>query len=135
MLENRKALLFQQGLLCVIIIRAISGEWRRGDSNPKRTSTEPIQLDNNSATEPNRQPSNGLSDKQHNTLPIQNNNSSEHQIGANMVHGLIDTSSDPGLVEIVAVWPGLTKPIKAAIKALIQSHIKEIKNDRENSKN
>ena len=100
---------------------APSEDWRRGDSNPKRTATEPLQLDNNSATEPNRQPSNGLSVEQHNTLPIQNNNSSEHQIGANMVHELSDTPSDPGLAEIVEVWSTLPEHVRQAIVTLVAS--------------
>ena len=109
---------FQNSNLC-------AGKWRRGDSNPKRTATKPLQLDNNSATEPNRQPSNGLSVEQHNTLPIQNNNSSEHQIGANMVHEITEAPSD--LAEIVQLWPELPEHIKAAIKALVQTHNTEIK--------
>ena len=103
--------------------RAERVEWRRGDSNPKHTDTEPLQLDNNSATEPNRQPSNGLSVEQHNTFSTQNNNSSEHQIGANMVHFLKDSD----LEQIVAIWSKLPEHIKAAIKALAQTHNTEIK--------
>ena len=92
-------------------------EWRRGDSNPKLADTEPLQLDNNSATELNRQPSNGISAEQHNTLPIQNNNNSEHQIGANMVHQNLPSD----LAEVVAVWPELAEHIKAAIKAWVKT--------------
>ncbi len=33
----------------------------------------------------------------------------------------------PDLAEIVAVWPELPEHIKAALKALIQTHITEIK--------
>jgi len=40
--------------------------------------------------------------------------------------GQIDTSElFPNLAEIVTVWPELPGPLKAAIKALIQTHIKE----------
>lgn len=35
--------------------------------------------------------------------------------------------SDPDLAEIVVVWLGLPEHIKAAIKALVQTHIKGIK--------
>ena len=104
---------------------SIGSKWRRGDSNPKRTATEPLQLDSNSTTEPNRQPSNELLASQHDTLPIQNNNSSEHQTGANMVHEITELPSD--LTEIVQLWSELPEHIKAAIKALIQTHNKEIK--------
>jgi hypothetical protein len=33
----------------------------------------------------------------------------------------------PDLAEVVAVWPGLPAYIRAAIKALIETHIKETK--------
>ncbi|MHC4703385.1 MAG: hypothetical protein ACYTFQ_22695 [Planctomycetota bacterium] len=42
--------------------------------------------------------------------------------------GEIDTSElPPDLVEIVAVWPQLPEHIKAAIKALVQTHIQGAK--------
>ena len=40
----------------------------------------------------------------------------------------IDTSELPSdLAEIVALWPSLPEHIKAAVKALVQTHITEIK--------
>jgi len=42
--------------------------------------------------------------------------------------GKIDTSElSPGLAEIVTIWPQLPKHIKAAIKALVQTHNTEKK--------
>ena len=84
-----------------------------GGFEPKTYRYRTPQLDNNSATEPNRQPSNGLLVKQHNTLPIQNNNSSKHQIGANMVHFFEDCD----LKQLITAWPELPEHIKAAIRA------------------
>jgi len=39
-----------------------------------------------------------------------------------MVRGVTEASTDPDLEEIVRIWPGLPEHIKAAIKALVQTH-------------
>ncbi len=96
-------------------------EWRRGDSNPKRSITEPLQLCDKTTTEPNIQPSEGLLAKQYDTLPIQNNNTSKHQTGANMVHEITNNQSDPMLCKIVEAWPELPDHIKLTIKTLVSS--------------
>jgi len=53
------------------------------------------------------------------------NRKSENQ---NLVSGLFSTlKNDPNLRLVVEKWSGLPEHIKAAIKALVQTHIKEKK--------
>ena len=94
-------------------------KWRRGDSNPKGATTEPLQLCDNSTTKPHIQPPKWLLAEQNDTLPIQKNNTSKHQTGANMVHELTDNSSDPMLCKIVEAWPELPDHIKQTIQTLV----------------
>lgn len=99
--------------------RAKRVEWRRGDSNPKDASTETLQLNGKTATEPNGQPSERLLAKHNKTLPTQKNNSFEHQTGANMVHEIIDTSSDSDLEKIIMAWTALPDHVKQTISTLV----------------
>ena len=57
--------------------------------------------------------------KQNVTDSTHNHNTTLRQKCAICVH---QNQTDPGLTEIVTVWPELTEHIKAAIKALIQTH-------------
>jgi hypothetical protein len=93
--------------------------WRRGDSNPKRTETEPLQIRDNSATDCSEKPLEGGSEKQSHNSSEHFNTLSQHQFGANMVR---ENGGDSDLARIVAAWPKLPEHIKASVKALIQTY-------------
>ena len=95
-------------------------QWRRGDSNPKRPLSESIQNSDNSATNRCVEPLQGDSAKQSETLGEQPNDTSEHEIGAHLVHEI--SEEDPELAKIIAVWAQLPEHIKAAILTLAQTH-------------
>jgi hypothetical protein len=101
-----------------------SKEWRRGDSNPKRTKTEALQVQNNCTTKRDCQYLKCGSEKQ-------DNNTSEHfethlqqEVGANMVRG---TVIDTDLERIVTIWPKLPEQVKKAIIEIVQKHTAEKK--------
>ena len=97
----------------------IEGQWRRGDSNPKRTETEPLHTQCNSDTNPNRRPLKGGSEEQNSDSSEHFQTLLQHKLGANMVH---ENGSGPDLAKIMEAWPELPEHIKTAIKALIQTH-------------
>jgi len=98
-----------------------SRQWRRGDSNPKRTETELIQHSDNSATDCNEKSLKDLSEKQSHDNSERFKTVSQHQLGANMVRV---NGDDPDLEELIQSWPRLPEHIKEAIKALIQGQNK-----------
>ena len=102
-----------------LFFRVKTGEWRRGDSNPKSTETETLHNHANSVTECNEKPLEGHSVEQNHNSSEHFETLSQHELGANMVR---EDWHDPDLVDIVKVWPELPEHIKAAIKALIQTH-------------
>jgi len=96
-----------------------SGEWRRGDSNPKHPLSQPIHNDSNCATDCNEKPSGGGFSKQVRALPEQRDNSSERELGANMVREI--SAPHPDLAEIVKAWPQLPEATRSAIQAIVRS--------------
>lgn len=100
-----------------------SRKWRRGDSNPRRTETQPLHISDNSATNCSEKPLEGNSEKQSHDSSEHFNALSQQEFGANMVRG---EGRDSDLTEIVAVWPDLPGAIKAAIKALVQAYHKGV---------
>jgi len=99
-----------------------SREWRRGDSNPIRANTEPLHIRDNSATDCDDKPLEGISVKQNHNNSEHFNTLPEHQLGANMVRV---NGNDPDLTMLLKSWPGLPEHIKAAIIALVQTHTTE----------
>ena len=93
-------------------------KWRRGDSNPKRTETEPLQTPCNSATNPNARPLKRGSEKQNPDSSEHFETLSPHEFGANMVRG---DGADSDLEVVVRAWPGLPADVKKQIKELIET--------------
>ena len=97
-------------------------EWRRGDSNPRRTETEPLQEHDNSATERSDKPVKDSSDKQSHDTSEQFQTLPQHKLGAHLVRG---GDVDPDLARIAEAWPTLPDHVKTRIKDLIYKHSTE----------
>jgi hypothetical protein len=86
-----------------------------------------LQKHANSPAEPNRKPPEPFLEKHFRTLPIHQNNTSEHQIGAHLVHQVTSGSDepsphvDPRLIEIINQWPELPEHILQTILTIVES--------------
>jgi hypothetical protein len=112
-------------LLSVNILGA-NGKWRRGDSKPKSQFTkEPQQPYSNDTESSQVQTETELTNQvteQIITDSIQNHNTTLHKKYAICMHqnNITPESLPAELVEIMRVWPTLSKHVKAAIMALIK---------------
>jgi len=94
-------------------------QWRRGDSNLRRTKTEPPQKHYNPTTKRNEKPLETKFQKQTNDNSEHFQTVPQHKSGAHLVHDHIYCND---LAEVVKAWPALPEHIRAAIKALVRTH-------------
>ena len=103
----------------IFAVSTLFRKWRRGDSNPKRTETEPLHVHDNSATDCSEKPLEACSKYQNHDTSEHFETISQHKFGANMVR---EDGGDTELTRIVAAWAELPKHTKVAIKALVDTH-------------
>ena len=100
--------------------RAQRVEWRRGDSNPKRTETEPQQIPDNSATNRDGEPLKDGFEKQNpdssehfQTLP-------EHELGAHLVR---ENGGDSDLAWLTEHWMDIPEHVRKQFIATARTAI------------